>query len=78
MPLEIDRFRRRLRRKRLRMTPPDFGPSSDDDGDGSYRPRSKTPPNESFLYYEDHHYKRRSKSPSHKGPSNDAMSKALS
>ena len=77
MQLEIDRLRRRLRRERLRRTPPDSGPSSDDDGDGSYKPRSRTPPSESFLYYEDRHYKRRSKSPSHKGLGNDAMSRAF-
>ena len=78
MQLEINRLRRRLRRERLRRTPPDSGLSSDDDGDGSYKPRSRTPPSESFLYYEDCHYKRRSKSPSHKGPGNDVMSRAFS
>ena len=78
MQLEIDRLRRRLRCERLRKTPPDSGPSSDDDGDGSYKPRSRTPPSESFLYYEDRHYKRSSKSPSHKGPGNDVMSRAFS
>ena len=77
MQLEIDRLRRRLRHERQRRTPSDSNPSSDDDGDGSYRPRSRTPSSESFLYDEDHHYKRRSKSPSRKGLGNDAMSRAL-
>ena len=52
-------------------------PSFDDDGDGSYRPRSRTPPSESFLYDEDRHCKRRSKSPSCKGLGNAAISRAL-
>ena len=77
MQLEIDRLRRRQRCERRRRTPSDFDPSSDDDGDGSYRPRSRTPPNESFSYDEDRYYKRRSKSPSHEGLGNDTMSRAL-
>ena len=62
MQLEIDRLRRRLRYEQQRRTPSDSGPSFDDDGDNSYRPRSRTPPSESFLYDEDRHYKQRSKS----------------
>ena len=54
--LEIDHLCRRLRRERRRRTPSYFDPSSDDDGDGSYRPRSKTPPSESFSYDEDRRY----------------------
>ena len=77
MQLEIDHLRRRLRHERQRRTPSDSGLSSDDDGDGSYKPRSKTLPSESFSYDEDRHYKRRSKSPSRKGLCNDAMSGAL-
>ena len=77
MHLEIDRLRRRLPRERQRKTPSSFDPSSDDDKDGSYRPKSRTPPNESFSYDEDHHYKCRSKSPSCRGLGNNAMSKAL-
>ena len=73
MQLEIDRLHRRLRRR----TSLSFDPSSNDDGDDSYRPKSKTPPSESFLYDKDHHYKQKSKSPSCKGLGNDAMSKAL-
>ena len=44
---------------------------------GSSRPRSRTPPSESFSCDEDRHYKRRCKSPSCKGLGNDAMSRAL-
>ena len=44
MQLEIDCLRRRLRRDQRRRTPLDSDPSSNDDGDGSYRPKSRTPP----------------------------------
>ena len=65
--MEINSLCRRLRCKRWRRTPSISDPSSDDDGDGSYGPRSRTPPNESFSYDGDRHYKLRSKSPSRKG-----------
>ena len=77
MQLEIDRLRRRLPYERRRRTPSNSDPSSFDDGDDSYRPRSRTPPSESFSYDEDRYYKRRSKSPSRKILGNDAMSRAL-
>ena len=77
MQLEIDRLHRKLRRKPQRRTPSDSNPFSDDNRDGSYRSRSRTPPSESYSYDEDRHYKRRSKRPSRKGTSNDAMSRAL-
>ena len=51
--------------------------SSDDDEDGSNRPRSRTPPNESFLYDEDYHHECRNRNPSSKGLRNDAMNKLL-
>ena len=76
MQLEIDRLHRRLRRERQR-TPSNSDPSFDDDRDGSYRPRSRTPPSESFLCDEDHHYERKNKSSSRKGLGNDALSRAL-
>ena len=65
--MEINNLCRRLRCKRWRRTPSISDPSSDDDGDGSYGPRSRTLPNESFSYDGDRHYKLRSKSPSRKG-----------
>ena len=74
---EIDRLRRRLRRKRWRRIPSDFDPCFKDKKDGNYRPRSRTPPNESFSCDEDHHYERRSKILPHKCLGNDAMSRAL-
>ena len=77
MQLEIDRLRRRLCHERRRKTPSSSDPSSDNDGDESYRPRSRTPHSESFLYDEDCHHKCRNKSPSHKSLGSDAMSRAL-
>ena len=77
MQLEINRLRRRLCRERRIRTPSDSDPSSDDDRDGSYRPKSRTPPSDFFSYDRDRHYKQRSKSPSCKGLGNDAMSRAL-
>ena len=77
MQLEIDCLRRRLRRKRRRRTPSNSNVSSDDDRDGNYRPRLRTPPSESFSCDEDYHHKRKNRSSSCKDLGNDAMSKAL-
>ena len=55
LQLEIDCLRRRLRRERRRRTPSDSNPSFEDEGDGSYRPRSRTPPSEFFSNDKDHH-----------------------
>ena len=77
LELEIDCLHRRLRHERQRRTPSDSDPSSEDEEDGSYRPKSRTPSSESFSYDEDYHYERRSKSSPHKGLGNDVMSRAL-
>ena len=77
MQLEINHLLRRLHCERRRKTSSSYNPSSDDDRDGSYGPRSRTPPSEPFSYDEDLHYKRRSKSPSCGGLGNDAISRAL-
>ena len=77
MQFEIDQLCRKLHYEQGRKTPSNSNPFSDDNGDGSYRPKSKTPPSESFLYDEYRHYKRRSKSPSRKSTGNDAMSRAF-
>jgi len=77
MQLEINHLRRKLRCKQCKQTPSSLEPSSDDDNDESYRPKSMTPPSESYSCDEDHHYRRRSKSPSHRGLGNDTMSRAL-
>ena len=44
MQLEIDHLRRKLRRERRRKTPSKSVSSSSEEGDGSYKPRSRTPP----------------------------------
>ena len=77
MQLEIDRLRRRLHRERRKGTPSSSGPSSDDDSDNSYCPRSRTPSNESFSCDQDHHYRRRRESLPRQGLGNDTMGKAL-
>ena len=77
MQLEIDHLRRRLRRERRRRTPFNFDFSSNDHRYGSYKPRSRTPPSESFLCDKNSHHECRNKSSSCKGLGNDAMSRAL-
>ena len=77
MQLKIDRLQRGLRRERRRRTLSNSDLSSDDDRDGSYKPRSRTPPSESFLCAEDYHFERRNRSSSCKGLGSDAMSRAL-
>ena len=43
----------------------------------SYRPKSRTPPSESFSYREERYHRQKSRSPAHRGLGNDAMSRAL-
>ena len=59
MQLEIDRLKRSLRHERQKRAPSNSDFSSDDEEDGSYRRRSKTPPSESFSYDEDYHHERK-------------------
>ena len=66
LQLEIDHLRRKLCRKKRNASP-----SSPD-----YRPRSRTPPSESFSYKEERNYRQRSRSAAHWSLGNDAMSKA--
>ena len=77
MQLEIDRLQRRLRHEQRRRTPSNSTVSSNNDEDGSYRPRSRTPPSEYFSCDEDHHHECRHKSPPCKGLGNDVISRAL-
>ena len=77
MQLEIDHLKRKLHHKQQKRTPSNSDFSSDDEEDGSYRPRSRTPPSESFSYDENYHHKRRNKNSSFKGSGNDAVSKVL-
>ena len=76
MQLEIDHLRRKLRRKQRRGTR-SSSESHSNDGDGSYRPRSRTPTSESFSHDEDRHHRQRSRSLSRRGLGNDAMSRVL-
>ena len=77
MQLEIDRLKRKLRHARRKRTPSNFDVSSNNEGDVSYRGRSRTPPSESFSYNEEHQHERRYKNPPRKSLGSDAKSKAL-
>ena len=77
MQLEIDHLKKRLRHERWKQTPFNFDASFDDEEDGSYRCRLRTPLSESFSYDEDYHYECRNRNSSYKGLGNDAMSRAL-
>ena len=77
MQLEIDHLKRKLCHERWKRTPSNSNFSSGYEEDGSYRPRSRTPPSESFSCDEDYHRERRNKSSSCKGLGNDVMSKVL-
>ena len=54
MQLEIDHLNRKLCHERRRQTLSNSDFSSNDKNDGSYRPRSRIPPSESFSYDEDY------------------------
>ena len=77
MQLEIDHLKISLHHEQRKRGPSNSDFSSDDEEDGSYRRRSRTPLSESFSYDEDYHHERRNKNSSSRGLGNDAMSKAL-
>ena len=77
MQREIDHLKEELRHARWRWTLSQFDSSSDNEKDGSYRRRSRTPPSEFFSYEEERHRECRYKSSTRRGLGNDAMSKAL-
>jgi len=77
MQLEIDHLKKKLCHERRRQTPSNFDFSSDDEEDGSYRRKLRTPPSESFSYDENYHHEHKNMSSSSKGLGNDAMSRML-
>ena len=77
MQREIDHLKKELRHARQRRTPSWSNSSTDDEKDGSYRRRSRTPPSESFSYEEEHHRECRYKSLTRRGLGNVAMGKTL-
>ena len=77
MQLEIDRLKKKLCHAQRKRTPSNFDVSSNDEGDASYRGRSRTTPNESFSYNEEHHHERRYKNRPRKSLGSNAKSKAL-
>ena len=78
MQREINDLKKRLRRAQQRQSPPSSDVSSNDEEDTSYKQRSRTPPNESFSYEEEHLHKRKRRSPSGRGVETNVMKKALS
>ena len=77
MQQEIDDLKKKLRCAQRKRSPSNSNISSNDEEDGNYRQRSRTPPSETFSYEDEHHHRRKHKSPSRRGLSNDVMSKAL-
>nr|XP_023878584.1 uncharacterized protein LOC111991041 [Quercus suber] len=69
--------RRRLRHAQRRRSQPSPDLPFDDESDGDYRQRSRTPPSETFSHEEKHYRKRKRKSPSSRGLGYDAISRAL-
>ena len=55
MQREIDQLKKKLCHAQRKRTPTPSDSSSDDEKDIDYRRRSRTPPNESFSYEEEHH-----------------------
>ena len=74
---EIDDLKKKLRRAQRKQTPSSSDVSSNDDGDASYRKRSKTPPSESYSCEEEYSRKRKRRSPSGRGVGTNVMKKAL-
>ena len=78
--LEIDHLHRKLQCKQQEASLLSSG--TDSNGDGNYKPRSKTPPSESFSFSsqldrEERYHKKKNKSLAPRSMGNDAMSKAL-
>ncbi|XP_030964569.1 uncharacterized protein LOC115985809 [Quercus lobata] len=77
MQKEIDHLKRSLSHEQRKRASSNSDFTSDGEEDGSYRCRSRTPPNESFSYDEDYYHERRNRNSSSVGLGNDVMSKAL-
>ena len=77
MQREIEDLKRKLRHAWRKQSPSSSNASSNEEGDVSYRQRSRTPPSETFSHEKEVHPARRYESPSSKGLGNDAMNKAL-
>ena len=75
-----DHLNRKLRHKQWEASP--FSSRTNSNGDGSYKPRSRTPLNESFslssqLDKDEQYHRKNNKSLTPRSMGNDAMSKAL-
>ena len=77
MQCEINELKKELHRAWRRRSLPDSELSSEETDDATYRRRSRTLPSETFSGGEEYSYKRKNKSPTHKGIGNNAMNEAL-
>ena len=77
MQLEIQRLRKELRHAKRKRVSSYSDEDSEDERDGDYRRRSRTPASEPFPYEEVYHRERNPQSSFPRGTGNDAMSKAL-
>ena len=78
MQREIDDLKKQPRRAQQKRSLSSFDVSSNDEENTIYRQWSRTPPNGSFSYGEEHLHRRKCRSSSHKGVGTDVMKKTLS
>ena len=77
MQQEIDDLKNKLHHAQRRQSHSSSDISSNDEEDGNYRQRSRTPLSETFSYEDECHHRRKYKGPSSRGLGNDVMSKVL-
>ena len=78
MQREIDELKKKLCHAWRRCSSPESESSSEETDDATYRRRSRTLPSETFSGDEEYSsYKRKNKSPTHKGLGNKAMNEVL-
>ena len=77
MQQEIDDLKNKLRHAQRRQSHSSSDISSNDEEDGNYRQRSRTPLSETFSYEDECHHRQKYKGPSSRGLGNDVMSKVL-
>ena len=77
MQREINDLKRKLRLAQRGQSPPSPDTLLDDENDGDYRQRSRTPLSETFSHVKERYQRRKCRSPFPRGLGHDAMSRAL-
>ena len=77
MQQDIDDLKKKLRHAQKRWFPSSSDISSNDEEDGNYKQKSRTPQSETFSYEDKQRHRRKHEGPSSRGLGNDAMSKTL-